>query len=403
MNIMRKFAMACVLSGMAAGGCSSDGTNGSGNTNQTPDGGSVGGAGGGKVQFTASGEVLALGGYSFPPANQDDVAFVDGWELRFEELLVTFDNITLSESPDKSPTDQSQIDGPVAKVTGPFAVDLHRGGPFMGKGGTDEQAVPIAVLPNQNLNNNQPFDPTKRYAFGFDVIPAAQGVQNINLDAQGRADYELMIQNKWTVLYVGTATFKGTGCTTTNPAYDFTKFPKVVKFRLGFSSPTSYVNCQNPDNDPADPFGNEEHQRGVQIKNNTTTFAQATVHTDHPFWESLQEGTPAHFDQFAAYAKADANGNYSVALSDMNGVNFTAFKDASGQSLPWRSCLSTYTPPNNSNAMNFNSLGIPYSPNGDPTKTLRDYVAFSTYDQSTQGHLNADGLCYTKRLYPSPL
>lgn len=401
MDTIQRFAMVCVLAGFSTVGCSS-GTNGPGDITPTPDGGVVGGAGGGSVQFTASGEVLALGGYSFPPANPDDVAFVDGWELQIEELIVTFDNITLSENPDKSPTDQSQSDGPVAKVTGPWVADLHRGGPFMGKGGSDEQAVPVTTLPYQNLNNNQPFDPTKRYAFGFDVITATAGASNINLDAPGRANYDLMIQNKWTVLYVGTATFKGTNCTSTNPAYDFTQLPKVVKFRLGFSSPTTYLNCQNPDNDPADPFGNEEHQRGVQIKSNTTTFAQATVHTDHPFWESLQEDSPAHFDQFAAYAKKDVNGDYSVTLNDLKGVNFTAFKDASGQPLPWRSCLSTYTPPNNSTSMNFDTLGIPYSPNGDPTKTLNDYVAFATYNQSTQGHLNADGVCFTKRNYPSP-
>jgi hypothetical protein len=401
MNTIQKFATVCVLSGLVTAGCSNNGSS-TPDMKQNPDGGFVGGAGGSTVQFTASGEVLALGGYTFPPANADDPAFVDGWEIRVEELLVTFDNITLSESPDKSPTDQSQTDGPVAKITGPFAADLHRGGPFMGKGGSDEQAVPVATLSNQNLNNNQPFDPTKRYAFGFDLVTASAGGTNINLDAQGRADYDLMIQNKWTVLYVGTATFKGTNCVSTNPAYDFTQLPKVVKFRLGFSSPTTYVNCQNPDNDPADPFGNEEHQRGIQIKSNATTFAQATVHIDHPFWESAKHDSPAHFDQYAAFAKKDANGEYVVTLNDLKGVNFTAFKDAGGQQLPWRSCLATYTPPNTSNAMNFDTQGIPYSPNGDPTKTLNDYVAYATYSQSTQGHLNSDGLCFVDRHYPSP-
>ena len=33
---------------------------------------------------------------------------------------------------------------------------------------------------------------------------------------------------------------------------------------------------------------------------------------------------------------------------------------------------------------------------------LRDYYDFSTYNQSTQGHLNADGLCYVQRRYASP-
>ena len=406
MRTLSRYIGFCLLAGLATTGCSSNDT-----TPASPDmkqmmsvdlGQSMMPTGGGTVQFTASGEVLALGGYAFPPATADDPAFVDGWEIKIEELLVTFDNITLSENPDKSPTDQSLTDAPVARINGPFAVDLHKGGPLMGKGGSDEQAVPIASISGQNLNNNQPFDPTKRYAFGFDLVTASLGTKNINLDAQGQKDYGLMIQNNSVVLYVGTATFKGTGCTTTNPAYDFTKFPTVVKFKLGFASPTTYVNCQNPDNDPADPFGNEEHQRGVQIKSNATTIAQATVHTDHPFWESVVHDSPAHFDQIAAYAKKDANGDYVVTQDDLAKVNFTAFKDAAGKPLPWRSCLSTYTPPNTSMSMNFDTKGIPYSPTGDPTKVLRDYAAYATYNQSTQGHLNSDGLCFVKRHYPSP-
>jgi hypothetical protein len=39
---------------------------------------------------------------------------------------------------------------------------------------------------------------------------------------------------------------------------------------------------------------------------------------------------------------------------------------------------------------------------GDPSTGLRDYYDLSTYDQSTQGHLNSDGLCHVKRLYVSP-
>ncbi len=361
------------------------------------------GGAGGSVQFTASGEVLALGGYPFPPVSADDPAFVDGWEVHFDEVLFTVSNIALFESPDKSPNDQSQVDGKVATAQGgPWAVDLHKGGPLMGKGGSDEQAVALAMVPNQNLNSGKPFDATRRYAFGYDVVPANIEAKIINLDAQGMKDYGQMIQNGWTVFYAGTATFKGTGCTSTNPAYDFTKLPTVVKFRMGFKSPTTYVNCQNPDNDPADPFGNEEHQRGVQIKPNAVTIAQVTLHTDHPFWESIEHDAPAHFDQLAAYAKKDANNDYVVTTNDLAGVNFTSFKDAAGNALPWRSCVATYTPPNTSMSMNFDTQGVPYNPTANPTQALRDYVDYMTYNQSTQGHLNSDGLCFVKRSYSSP-
>jgi len=110
-----------MLSGLGQSACSNSDSNTSG----------------GKVQFTASGEVLALGGYGFPPATADDPAFADGWEVKFSKLLVTVDHITLSENPDVSPSDQSKTGKKVAQVDGPWAIDLHQGGPLEGKGGND--------------------------------------------------------------------------------------------------------------------------------------------------------------------------------------------------------------------------------------------------------------------------
>jgi hypothetical protein len=329
----------------------------------TPTPGPDAGATGGSIQFTASGEVLALGGYPFPPASAGDPAFVDGWEVKFSKLLVTVDHITLSEGPDTSPTDQSQTGKLVAQVDGPWAIDLHKGGPLAGKGGTDEQAHALATLDNQNKNGGKPFDQTVRYAFGFDLVPASASATKLQLDAAD-PDYAEMVQKGWTVLYVGTATWKGTTCTSTNAAFDFTKLPQTVNFRMGFKSPTTYVNCLNPDNDPAKGLGDEEHQRGVQVKQNQTVIAQVTVHTDHPFWESFTHEVPPHFDQLAALARTDA-GVAAFAVSDAVGANYTAFKFGS-QALPWRSCLATYTPPNSNAQMGFDSLTVPYNPSGDP-------------------------------------
>ncbi|HVW27857.1 MAG TPA: hypothetical protein VHC69_20970 [Polyangiaceae bacterium] len=356
---------------------------------------------GGKVQFTASGEVLALGGYAFPPATSDDPAFVDGWEVRFSKFLTTIDHITLSENPDTSPTDQSKTGKKIAELDGPWAIDLHEGGPLEGKGGSDEQAYPIATLANQNKNGGAPFDSTVRYAFGFDLVPATDSAKKLQL-ASDDPDYADMVTNGWVVLYVGTATWKGgSSCTSTDSSFDFSKLPSPVNFRFGFKSPTTYVNCQNPDNDPAKGLDDEEHQRGVQVKANQTVTAQVTVHTDHPFWESFVHDSPAHFDQLAALATKDAQGNYNVTLDDTTGVDYTAFESGSDP-LPWRSCLSTYTPPNMNKQMGFDSLTIPYNPSGDPSTSMRDYHDYMTYDQSTQGHLNSDGLCFVERHYPSP-
>ena len=357
--------------------------------------------GGGTIQITASGEVLALGGYPFPPAQADDPAFVDGWEVTFDEVIAVIDEVRIHEGPDSSPSDQSKVGPQVAHLDGPWAVDLHKGGPLAGKGGTDEQAVALGTIANQNDNGGKPFDETLRYAFGFDLVAASDAATKVNLDAQGMADYAEMVKNGWSVLYVGTATWKGGSCTTTNPAYDFKALPTTVKFRFGFKTPTTYVNCQNPENDPAAPLGSDEHQRGVQVRANTTTVAQVTVHTDHPFWESVEHEAAPHFDALAARAKK-VGSDWVVTLDDVKGDNFTALTDGAGAMIPWRSCLAGYTPPTMSASMGYEAKGIPYLPNGDPSTGLRDLADYMAYNQSTQGHLNADGLCFVTRNYPSP-
>jgi hypothetical protein len=370
--------------------------------------GTSGGNGAGTVQFTASGEVLALNGYSFPPSSNAAGVFVDGWTVQFSKFIAVFDHVTLSTNPDTSLTDQSQTGPAVAQINGPWAIDLHKGGPLPGKGGGDEQAYPIEVIMNQNLNGGAPFDPTVLYAFSFDSVPATSAANLLLVDSTD-PDWQDMITNGWNVLYVGTATWTGTTqgstCTSTNPAYNFSKPPTTVNFRFGFATPTTYINCQNPDNDPAPGVNGEDHERGVQVKSNQTTITQVTFHTDHPFWESFVHDTPAHFDQLAALAVPDGMGNYNVTLSNTMGVNYTAFTDQSGNPLPWRYCdqaVTMYNPPNTNPQMGFNSLSIPYDPTGNPAMVMRDYQDYMRYDQSTQGHLNSDGLCYVQRHYPSP-
>jgi hypothetical protein len=367
---------------------------GEGTTSSTGSGGGAPAAGGSFV-FTASGEVLALGGYDFPFT---DAGFVDGWEVKFTELLVTVDKITVSDNPDLDPGDESKTGNVVGQVDGPWAIDLHKGGPLAGKGGTDEQAVQIATLDKQNKNGDEAFEGDTRYAFGFDIVAAAAGAKLVNLDDAGKADYEIMKQKGYAVLYVGTATFEGTACTPADPEFD--KLPKVVNFKLGFKSPTSYVNCQNPDNDPAKALGDEEHQRGIVVKENQAVTAQLTIHTDHPFWESFVHDSPAHFDPIAA-RYVGAVGTPMAVLEDVIGVDPTGIKDKDGNDLPWRTCTKDYTP-TGIGTIHFDPGSIPIDPTGDQSKVIHDLYDFMTYNQSTQGHLNSDGLCFVKRNYPSP-
>ncbi|MEI7892765.1 MAG: hypothetical protein WCI05_06720 [Myxococcales bacterium] len=357
-----------------------------------------GAAGPGEVLLTVSGEKLALGGYPFPPVAADDVAFVDGWELQFSRVLVTVDTVRLAENPDRSPTDQAQTDAVVAELRGPWAVDLHRGGPLVGAGGGDERAVAIGVFRNQNKNGGTAFDLTKRYAFGFDLVAASLDAANVNLDETGWADYRLMADQGLTVLYVGTATFKGTGCRSVG-SYDFTQLPGVVNFRFGFKAPATFVNCQNPLN-TGKAFDNEESQRGVQVLANRGVVAQVTVHTDHPFWESFVHDAQLHFDPLAARAMR-SDGVWTVTLDNLVGVDFTSFVDQAGATLPARSCVGeAYVP--GPGALGYDPGTVPHDPGATSDRALRDFRDYVTYAVSTEGHLNADGLCAVRRNYPSP-
>jgi hypothetical protein len=289
-----------------------------------------------------------------------------------------------------------------------------------GKGGPGEEAVPIAALGNQNLAGGAPFatDGT-RYAFGFDLVPATKTAQNVNVDAAGLDDYATMVTDGCTVLYVGTATFKGDKTSADCYPPQNQGWPDVVQFKLCFKSPTSYVNCQNPDNDPADPFSDEEHERGIAFIDGRSIIGQVTVHTDHPFWDSVLHDSPAHFDQFAARVITQsglADGGLSeagaatdagmplVTLDATNGVDYTEYTDALGNVLNWRYCIDPPTDvhPKLTGVMKFDAQSLPHATGGDPSTGLRDYEDFATYDQSTQGHLNSDGLCFVQRNYPSP-
>lgn len=378
--------------------------------------------GGNGVLLTASGEGFAKDGYPFPPASPDDVYFVDGWSITYDRILTTFDHVTLSRGPNKSPTDQSQCDdgkggtilcgtgsSVLAQIDGPFAIDLHMGGSLPDADGVAMDATPVAALTGLNKQGNAAFDETSQYAFGFEVVKATRSAHNVNLDAADLPDYQDMVTKGYTTLLVGTATWKGnhngsdtSGCTVTTvaPTYDFAVLPKTIKFRFGLIAPTVYRNAQNPAL-TGTAFANEEHPRGIQTTANQSTIAQLTFHIDHVFWESFVHDSPAHFDSFASkYAGMTAP---TATMEDFKGYAFKPFVDAQGRQVPFRSCVDTtaYAPPGNG-AMTFDTLTIPVSLGGNPAQVIRDFYDYTTYNHSTFGHLNADGLSFVDRQYPSP-
>jgi hypothetical protein len=403
----------------------------------------------GQLLLTASGEILALDGYNFPAVNPGDGVFADGWEVRFSHYIATFDKVSLWANPDMSPTDQSQVGALVAELDGPWAVDLHLNGPafpYVDGKEQGERAVAFAVLANENKNGGAPF-PTDgtRLAIGFSaVVPTAKAL-NVNLDADGLTAYQYMVQNGCTVLYVGQAIWKGNvspglcvapeqvsdagasdattlGGTTfggIGQEPEFALLPVTVNFDLCFKPAdsgglqpgdpeTSWINCDNQDNDPAPGLDGEPHERGIAFLSTTYTIGEVTFHTDHPFWESTKHDTPARFDPFAAQVVGSATdgGVPTVHLTDVIGVDYTGFTDKAGHPLPWRTCDPNYQNPNGgsrSGQMNYDPVHVPHCTNGDHSTGLCDYYDFSKYDQSTQGHWNgSDGLCFVERHYPSP-
>ena len=398
----------------------------------------------GALLLTASGEVLALDGYNFPAVNPGDGVFADGWEVRFSHYIATFDKVSLWTNPDTSPTDQSQVGSLVAELDGPWAVDMHMNGasfPYVDGKEQGERAVAFAVLPNENEAGGAPF-PTDgtRLAVGFSaVVPTARAL-NVNLDTEGLGYYKYMIDNGCTVLYVGQAVWKGDTkpglCATPGQPSDagglgeagaggvgqepeFALLPKTVNFDLCFKPAdsgslkpgdpeTSWINCDNQDNDPAPALNGEPHERGIAFVSNNYSIGEVTFHTDHPFWESTKHDTPARFDQFAAQlvGVTTDGGVPTVHLTDVTGVDYTGFKDKQGNALPWRTCDPNYQNPNGGSRvgqMNFDPVHVPHCTGGDRSTGLCDYYDFSKYDQSTQGHWNgADGLCFVQRHYPSP-
>jgi hypothetical protein len=400
--------------------------------------------------ITISGEVNAISGYPYPPYDPSQTWMVDGWNWQIDKYIVVVDHITLWTNPNESSSNQALHGPQIAHVDGPFVVDLHKGGPIDGKGGGGEQAVALAAVLNQNDNGGAAFDPSTTYAFGFSTVPATYDAINVNLTADEAVDYQYMVNGGYSVYYHGSANWAGdqpgqtgfglcsenfssgyqtcaiAGTTSGDggtggdaetaeagsgsvcpSAYDFGQLPQQMTFQLGFSTPTNYVNCVNYT--VSEQVGMDV--RGVQTSTSQSEIEQVTVHMDHPFWESFEEDTPVHWDQIAAQYVGQTN---PVAhTEDMKGVPFNPFTDKNGTVLPWRWCETAYTP-TGEGAMSFSTLSVPQNPNGictgvagqdfalDNCPAIRDYYDFMRYTQSTQGHLNSQGVCYVDRQYPAP-
>ena len=340
----------------------------------------------GSIYVTFSGESLGVNGLPFP-GNGTDPAFVDGWSVSFDELLVIVGNFRLSPGATQS-ADQSVVSSPVAAKAGPYVLDTHKPNGFVGRDGVEPAG---GIFKWDTDDSGRAFDTNTRYAFSYDVVKAVYPATQVNLTQAQFADYALMVQKGWSKLYRGTATYFGTGTYTPDPAVQakFAAMPTTVYFMMGWNDAGGHINCINPD------FGNGEDlaNRGVQPSTNGAVIAQVTQHVDHFFWDKLRDHNDIklRFDPVAAWAPANTTAGSPFDLRTL-GTRPLAATFSDNTPLPDRGPFETagYTcggeRPCAQVTMNLN--GVPSAPN---VPGLANFMAFSAQSQM---HLNADGLCY---------
>ena len=327
---------------------------------------------------TVSGEDLASVGYDWRPGiTAKAPAFVDGWALKFEHVLITVDTLSVNEDPDRNEGDPRQLGAAVASARGPWAIDAAIGGDVIGKSG--EKAVAIAAFSEQA--SGAAFDPESTYAFSYDLVSASADAKWVNLDASGQALYEEAIRKGWSMVLDGTATYNGPEGSSV-----FAKMPKELHFTLGLTNPSSYVNCRNTDLTEV----GGEFPRGIKASAEQSQTVQITIHTDHVFWDTLNvEGAQLHFDPIAAlssnYGSPDAAGQ--VTNEDLASADVSGFKTRDGDPLPARSLVPDYEAP---------AGQLRYDTNGTSLKSVNSFLSFLSFSAASGGHLNADGECEIK-------
>jgi hypothetical protein len=204
-------------------------------------------SGEGAVRIRVSGEDAAKRGYPFVK-NGAEIAFVDGWTMRFRKYLVAFGNVRLRGE-----------DGRVAfEAPETFVADLRRGDPAL------PAFTGIAA---------------RRWErFGFEIAPPIERATPLGELDEG--DVAEMVGSRINYLIDGEAEKNG----------------RRVTFRWGLRNPTRNSNCTD----------GIDGKDGIVVRASATTDTEITVHVDHLFWSSLgSERAELRFDAVAAVADVD--------------------------------------------------------------------------------------------------
>ena len=261
-------------------------------------------------------------GYQFPPANAGDPAFVDGWDVHFTRLLTTVDNITLSNGPDVSPGDQSlhgarrrQGDRPLGGRPGAQRSELPAGQGRPGRGGGADRG---ALTPELPAGEQRRLRHQRRESLRLRLRRRSRDDERDERQpGHGRA---WPTTRRWRR--------KGARCSTSarrrskgrRPAAPARRqlrrrHPAIPPSTVRASGRSRATSCRSASASSRRPRTSTARtpttirrwrsrarsmSAGSSSRPTRSVVGQVTIHTDHPFWDSVLHDSPAHFDQFAA-------------------------------------------------------------------------------------------------------
>lgn len=231
----------------------------------------------GTLVLGATGEEAAVEGYP----TSTGIAFVDGWTLQFQHVLLSLDQNHLRSGGVETPVED-----------GPVIVDLH-----------DQLERELFRFPSV---------PAQRYDdVGYRILPPTSA--SMRVGSVSEADAAEMIAGHYGIWLVGTAMHPTHGS---------------VELDLGVPMDVVQSHCVN-ETDMTD---------GIVVPVNGTGAAVMTFHLDHFFFDSIIAEEPdVRFEAYAAMAGADGIVTYDElagqTLSDMVGVDGMPLVDEEGTTL----------------------------------------------------------------------
>ena len=248
-----RFPIPLLAAALALAGCGTD-----------DDGGS------GSLVLTLSGEDAAVTG--FPVPGEPELAFADGWSVRFEKYLVAIGRVRVAGADGGKALQDDEI----------VVVDLTKG---------EQQLFRFDDLPARRWER-----------FGYDILPPTSETRVVG--AIAGPDVARMVAGRFNYWIEGTAT----------------KGDETRTFAWGIAAPTRNDDCV----DSAD------GKPGVVIRNNATATYQITLHLDHLFYDRLgsHEGVKMRFEAIAAVAQDGV-----IAWEDLGQQRLASLVDTAGEPL----------------------------------------------------------------------